>query len=136
MRNLLAVAQAEVRPGGAGVGGLVDSVADRQIGTMQSFATADVDDVRIRGRDRDRADRAGRLLIEDRLPGAAVVVGLPHSAIHRADVEDIRLAGNAGDRARASAAKWADVAPMHLGEERRIDLLGGRRARKEKEAAE
>ena len=43
--NLLAVAQAEVRPGLAGVGGLVDAVADGEVWPMQSFAAADVNDV-------------------------------------------------------------------------------------------
>ena len=73
LRDLLAVAQAEVRPGLAGVGGLVDAVADGEVGALQAFAAADVDDVRVRRRDRERADRAGRLVVEDRLPGAAVV---------------------------------------------------------------
>ena len=39
------VAQAEVRPGLAGVGRLVDAVADREIGPRQAFAAADVEDV-------------------------------------------------------------------------------------------
>ena len=73
LRDLLAVAQAEMRPGLAGVGGFVDAVADREIGTLQSLAAADVDDVRIGRRDGDRADGSGRLIVEDRIPGAAVV---------------------------------------------------------------
>ena len=74
LRNLLAVAQAEVRPGLAGVGGFVHAVAGGEIGALQSFAAADVDDVRIGLRDRQRADRSGRLIVEDRRPDAAVVV--------------------------------------------------------------
>ena len=95
--NLLAIAQAEVRPGLAAVGGLVDAIADGEVGTMQSFTAADVDDLRVGGRDGDGADRAGGLLVEDRLPGAAVVGGLPDAAVDRADVEDVGLAGNAAE---------------------------------------
>src|SRR5205823_3427662 len=61
-RDLLAIAQTEVRPRRAGVGGLVDAVAGGEVGALQPFAAADVEDVRIRRRDGDRADRAGRLL--------------------------------------------------------------------------
>ena len=126
LRNLLAVAQPEMRPGRAGIGGLVDAVADRQIGTMQSLTAGDVDDVRVGGRNFNGADRAGRLLIEDRLPGPPEVVGLPDSAVHRADVEDVRLAGNARDGARAATAKWTDVAPLHLAKNLGVDGLRGR----------
>ena len=38
LRNLLAIAQAEVRPCLARVGRLVDSVAGREIGTLQALA--------------------------------------------------------------------------------------------------
>ncbi len=123
--NLLPIAQAEMRPGRTGIDGLVDTVADGEIGTMQPFPAADVDDVGIGRCNDDCADGAGRLMIEDRIPGAPVVVGLPHPAVYRADVEDIRLARNAGEGARAAAAKRPDVAPVHFREHRRVDLLGG-----------
>ena len=90
-RDLLAVAQAEVRPGAAGVGRSVDAVAHREVGALQPLAAADVDDVRIRRRHRDRADRLRRLVVEDGLPGAPVVVGPPDAAVADADVEDIRM---------------------------------------------
>src|SRR5207302_9380976 len=69
-RNLLAVAEAEVLPRFAGVSGFVGAVAGREIGTLQAFARAGVDDVGIRRRDGDRTDRAGWLLIENRRPDA------------------------------------------------------------------
>ena len=47
--DLLGVAKAEVRPGLARVGRLVDAVADREVGARQAFAAADVDDVRVDG---------------------------------------------------------------------------------------
>jgi len=46
----------------------------------------------------------GGLIVEDGIPGAAVVVWSSHAAIHRADVEDIRLTGNAAQARSASAA--------------------------------
>jgi hypothetical protein len=65
LRDLLRVAQAEVRPVCAGVRRLVDAVADGQVGPRQAFAAADVDDVRIGRRHGDPADRAGWLIVED-----------------------------------------------------------------------
>jgi len=113
-RNLLAVSQAEMRPGLAGVGRFVNAVADREIGPVQSFTARHVENVGIGGSHCDGADRLRRFMIEDRIPRAAVVVGLPHSAVHLADVEHIRLARNARGCAGASAAKRADHPPVQL----------------------
>src|SRR5271165_856525 len=88
---------------------------------MQPFAAADINNVRIGGRNFDCADGACWLLIKDGLPGPPEVVGLPHTAIHRAHIEDIRLARHTGDGARAPAAKRTDIPPLHLGEELGID---------------
>jgi hypothetical protein len=122
-RNLLAVAEAQVRPGLARVGGFVDAVAHRQIGALQALAAGHVDDVRIGGRHRDGADGAGGLAIEDRRPGAAVVVGLPDAAVDLAHVEQVGLAGYAGRGARPPAAERADVAPVQILEKIGVDLL-------------
>src|SRR5207248_3053692 len=118
--DLLAVVEAEVLPRFAGVGGFVDAVAGGEIGTLQTFAAANVDDVRIGRRNGDRADRAGRLIVEDRRPDAAVVGRLPDAAVVHADVEKARLSRHAGRGDGASAAKWSDAAPTHCG--RRIGL--------------
>src|SRR5205807_6767642 len=80
LRDLLAVAQAEMRPGAPGVGGFIDSVAHRKIGPVQAFAAADINDVGIGGRYRYRADRTSGLIVKDRIPSAAIVIGLPHAA--------------------------------------------------------
>ncbi len=45
LRDLLAVAKAEVDPGAAGVGRFVDAVADGEVGPLEAFARSDVDDV-------------------------------------------------------------------------------------------
>ena len=118
VRDLLAVAEAEMRPRPAGVGRLVNPVADRQVGPREPFAAPDVHDVGIGRRDGDRSDRAGGLVVEDRRPRAAEVGCLPHAAVHRADVEDVRVARDAGNRLGASAAERSDGAPAHLGGER------------------
>src|SRR6185312_3051373 len=93
--DLLPVAQAEVGPGAPGVVGAVDAVADRQVRAAQPLTAADVHDVGVGGGHGDGADRLRRLLLEDRVPGAARVVGLPYPAIDRTDVEHVRLARHA-----------------------------------------
>src|SRR6185437_3639127 len=73
-RNLLPVAQSQMRPSCAAVGGTVDPIADGQVGTLQSLAAAGVDDVRIARRYGDRTDRTGRLAVENWAPGAPGIV--------------------------------------------------------------
>ena len=124
--DLLAVAQAKVRPGLPRVGGLVDAVSNREVGTAESLTAADVDHVRIRGRDGDRSDRAGRLIVEDRLPGAAGIRRLPHPAVADADVERVRLRRHADRGLGAPAAERADAPPSHVTEQLRIHRSGER----------
>ena len=81
---------------------------------MQSLAAANINNVRIGGRDRDGADRLRRLVIEDGIPGSAVVVGLPDPAIHLRHVKNIGLAGHPAESARAAAAEWADHPPVQF----------------------
>src|SRR6202035_4455723 len=104
-----------MRPRLASIDRFVDSIADRKIRPMQSFATADINDVRICSRHGDRADRRRRLIVKDWLPRAAVVGGLKNAAVHRRHVKDIRLRRNACDRASASAAIRSDVPPAQNG---------------------
>src|SRR6185295_13375146 len=56
--------EAAVRPRLAGVCRLVDAVADRDVAADERFAGAGPDDVRVRRRDRQRADRGHRLVVE------------------------------------------------------------------------
>ena len=124
-RDHLAVAQAEVLPRRpASVDLYIPSPIARS-GRMMPAPRPDVDDVRVRRRDGDRADRAGRLIVEQRHPVGAVVGRSPDAAVVEAGVEDVGLARNAGQRAGASGARRADVAPAHLAE--REVLGGGRR---------
>ena len=45
--NLLGIVEAQVCPGFSGIGGLVDSISDGEIGTMQAFAAGGVNDIGI-----------------------------------------------------------------------------------------
>ncbi len=103
------------------VGGLVHPVALRDVGAHVRLAGADVDDARIRGRHGDRADRADRLAVEDRLPGAPRVARLPHAAVHAAEVEVLRLARNAGHRQNPPSAERADQSPVQVLKQGGID---------------
>ena len=111
LRNLLSIAQSQMRPGFSRVGRFVNAVADGKIGSMQTFAAADINDIRIGNRHGDGTDRTGWLIIKDRLPGSPVIGRLENAAIDLRHVKDIWLRGNAGDRARSTAAEWSDVAP-------------------------
>src|SRR5882762_3693292 len=117
--NLLALTQAlvsgtEMGPGFSSVGGFVDSVADREIWAMQAFSACDVDDIGIGRSHGDGADRLGGFAIEDGRPGAAIVVALPHSAVHCADVEQVRMVGYPSGSAGPPAAERANHAPPHV----------------------
>src|SRR5262249_41069394 len=108
LRNLLGVAKPEMRPRRSGVSGFVHAVADREVGPGQASPAADINDFRIARRDRDPADRSGRLVVEDRRPRAARVRRLPDAAVAHADVERVRLARVSRGGLRAAGAEWTD----------------------------
>ena len=103
--DLTRVREPQALPGVAAVGGLVHAVAVRDVRAHVGLSGADVEHIRIRGRHGDRSDRRDRLAVEDRLPGAARVVGAPDAAAHRPEVEPIGLIRNTGHREDASAAE-------------------------------
>jgi hypothetical protein len=88
---------------------------------MQPLAAGGINNIRVRRRHRDGSYRPGGLVVKDRLPGAAVIVGLPDSAVAYANVKHAGLAGHAGDGARASATIGPDGAPVERLEEIRGD---------------
>ena len=92
--------------------------------------------LRVGRRDGERADGAGRLVVEDRLPGAAGIGGLPDAAVVDADVEDVRLAGDAGGADRPAAAERADHAPLQAGVKIGRDGFGASRRRRAGQAEE
>src|SRR5215471_10677195 len=121
--NLLGVAQPKVRPSFPGVGGFVEAIADREIGALQTFTAADIKYVGIGRSDGKSADRAGRLIIEDRRPRSTEVGGLPNAAIHRSHVKHVGLVRNAADSDGAATAEGTNAAPAHFGVQLRIILL-------------
>jgi len=109
----------------AGVCGFVDAIADGQIGTLEAFATGNVDDVGIGRSDGDGADGAGVLMIKDGIPGAAEIVSFPDAAVDGADVEDVRLRRDTGEGAGAAATDGADGAPIEFVKRGGSKGLGG-----------
>ena len=105
LRNLLAVAQAQVRPRAPAVVRTVDAIADRQVWTLEPRRCLR-HDVRVRRGDGDGADRSGRLLVEDRVPVCGRNQSSPHAAVDRADVEHIGPLGYACRGFGASSAMW------------------------------
>src|SRR5215472_14546848 len=113
-RDLLSILQTQMAPGLAAIRRFVDSIPYGKVGTLQSFSTGHVNDLRTRRRDGDGANRSSVDLVEDRLPSAAKIIRLPDASVDGADIEDVRLLGNTCRRPRAAPAKWPDQAPAHL----------------------
>src|SRR5260370_41804025 len=112
-----------MRPGFSRVGRFVNAIARRQVRTLQSFAAANVNNVRIGRSHRQRADGAGGLIVENRVPGIAEISGLPYAAIDRGHVENIRLVRHAGGRHSAASAEWPHTAPAHFVIKLLVELL-------------
>ncbi len=88
------VAKPGIRPRLAGVGRLVDAVAGVEIAANVGFAGAGVDDVGIRRRDGERADRIGDprdLSVGNVGPAQAVVGAPPDAALDAAHIKEVRL---------------------------------------------
>src|SRR6185503_20292601 len=120
--DLHRLAQAEVRPRLAGVARAVDAVAVGHVAADAALAHAGVNDVRVRGGDRQRADRARlHLPVGHRRPARPAVRGLEDAAARGAHVEDLRLTGDAGHRRDAAAAERADLAPRVAFEQLRLE---------------
>ena len=90
---------------------------------MQSLAAPDVDDVGIRRRHRQRPDGGRGLMVEDRRPGAPVVVGAEDAAVDGSDVEDPGPLRDAARSLGAASAEGTDGAIAQLAEQ----LVRGRR---------
>ena len=90
--------KAHVRPGLAGVDGLVDAVAGVRAPGAVGLARPDPDDVRVGRGHGHIADRELRLAVEDRLEGRPVVDRLPDAAVPRPDVERVEMIAGRGVR--------------------------------------
>jgi len=64
---------------------------------LQSFTAANVNDVRIGRGNGECADGAGRLVVENRIPGVSEISGFPNAAVDGSHVENIRLMRHSGD---------------------------------------
>src|SRR5207247_6709240 len=133
LRDRVGVGEAGMGPRLAGVGRLVDAVARHDVAADARLARADEDDVGLRFRDGDGADRrAPDLAVGDGRPFRAAVDRLPQSAAGRAEVAFSRPPLHAGDGDRPAAAVRADAAPFEGGHDGLIeDVLAGRRLRGE-----
>src|SRR6185312_8797667 len=105
--------QPDVLPALAAIHRLVHPLPGQEGIADVRFACADVDDLGVRWRDRDRANDVVReMAVRDVLPRLAIIEGFPDPAIGRAHVEMARLAGDAGHRNRTPADIGTDVAPL------------------------
>src|SRR5258705_2172757 len=86
------------------------------------FAGARPDDVRVGRRNRERANRGDRLIVEDGLPMRASVSGLEDPARSGAGVIGVRLTGHAADCAD-SVANRTDVTLSKRSQRLTADLL-------------
>ncbi len=89
----MGVRQADELPRRACVNRFINSVAADNVAANASFAGSDINDVRVRLRDGNRADRRGHVfcLVGQRLPVQSAVRGLPYAAGSGAEVIHIRL---------------------------------------------
>src|SRR4029079_7884855 len=128
IRDLLPVAETKMRPGLPGVHRLVDAIADGEVRPSKHHDAANIQHIRVRWRDDERADRSGRLTVKDWSPGASGISGFPDAAIADANVKGVRLAGMSCSRLGPSGAQRTNVAPPHFGEQLLIDWPGGPRS--------
>src|SRR5882757_3225092 len=121
--NLLAVAQSfKVCPRLARIGGLVDTIAGREIWPLQTLCAGNIDDVRLALGHGNGPDRAGRLTVPYAVPRRAGISRLPDTAVHGAQVKGGWLTGNAGQRTRTTRSHRANLTPLHVRIKLRIDL--------------
>ncbi len=133
LRDLGCTFEADVRPGAAGIRGLVHPVTvGAGGGARHCVAAPRINDVGIRGSDLDGADAIHvRHLVKYRIPGHTAAGRFPNSALRQADIKSAGLADNASDGRDTSAVIRTHVAPLQAGKQIRTDLC--RRAEREAE---
>ena len=102
-------------PGPAAVARAIDAVASGDVPAGGDLAGAHVEDGGIAGSHRQGADGGGRLVLEQRIPGAPGVGGLPDAAVGRAEVEGVRLPRDSSGAGAPPAAQRADETPAQAG---------------------
>src|SRR2546425_7116725 len=116
--------EADAGPALAAVRRLVEAAAGADVVPRLRLSRANIDRVRIRARDCQRANRRWQL-IPHRGPGAASVHGLPHAPARSAEVESIWPSRDARRHRRPTATKGAEQPPVQL----RVRTFGEHRLR-------
>ena len=129
LADMLGLLEADVVPALSTVGRFVDAVAVGHRALTVVLARADPDDVRVLRVQGHATDGVGALVVEDRRPGRAGVVGLPHSARGDGNELPLRLPGVDRDVADSSGDETRSETPQRqagegLGLERSLVLLG------------
>src|SRR5580704_4508745 len=93
--NRSRIAQADVLPGLAPIERFVDSVTMRDVATNTSFASPDINNIGIGGRNGEAADRRYVLLVEDGSPSHGAVGRFPDASAGRAEIVRGWISGNA-----------------------------------------
>src|SRR6185503_17813482 len=111
-RDLTRVFETDPFPRFSAIGRLVNAIAVRHVAANRRLAHTDIDHVRIRIGNGDRADRAGAEhgVITDGFPVDAAVRRFPHTATGRAVVVNEWLRSYAGHCRRAPTAIWTNAA--------------------------
>ena len=104
-----AVVEPHVLPALAAVSGLVDTVANDDVAADEALTSARPHDVGIARRDRQRADRLHRLIVENRAPVDAAIGALEDPARRCSDQVRVGVARHA-DNGAHSVADRSDVA--------------------------
>src|SRR5579862_1458996 len=110
--NLAGVFKSDMLPAGSTVNAAIHAIAGSEIGADIRFTCTDVDHIRIRGRDSERANRGDRFPIKNRLPYGAGIRRLPNAAIDPAKIENAVAAGNSADGDHTTSAEWSDESPL------------------------
>jgi hypothetical protein len=97
LADVLGSLEPHLPPGPAAVEALVDAVPPAHVATAHVLASADPYDVGVGRIQGDATHRVGRLVVEDRLPGDAGVLRLPHSPRADRDVPHAAVARADGD---------------------------------------
>ena len=112
--HLLYVFEAHMLPALACIGGFKNSLANSQVRAVKPLARSDIHDVGIGGRHCDVANGAGGFAIENRAPGAAIVVCLPNATVVHPHVKNIRLRWHTHGTYGAARPERADHAPTEV----------------------
>ena len=94
--NVPRVFQSDVLPGPAAVERFVDAIAVRNIAANARLARANINNVVVRRRNLNRANRGDGFLIKNRRPVRARVSRFPNPARRRSKIENVRLTRYAG----------------------------------------